>query len=201
MFVLLLSVSQSALSYFMRGGGGAGQDQPPSPTRAPLFARASEHHHRGGARRSVSTQHRRMSATLPGSTPISFRGRGFWSQLLFDWSKTNVQDIVRAAHPNVATLFGACELSPGVRVLIYEYSCFGSLFRLLEGDVVADLALPEKARIAEDVAGGCAYLHSLHPPVVIGLTAHSVMLGVNFAAKIRIDVRHTVAPILRDNLW
>jgi serine/threonine protein kinase len=72
--------------------------------------------------------------------------------------------LAKLRHPNITTFYGVA-LTP--EWLIVTELLHGSLYKLLHGrDAPRSLQFAVLARIAKDIACGCAYIHGLNPPIV-----------------------------------
>ncbi|KAK6132001.1 hypothetical protein DH2020_034259 [Rehmannia glutinosa] len=100
---------------------------------------------------------------------------------------SKIVDISRISHRNVVKLLGCC-LETQVPVLVYEFFTFETLYDHIHDDVLARaLSWDIRLKIAAEIAGALAYLHSFSTvPIIHGnLNSFSVLLHHDYNVKLR----------------
>ena len=97
--------------------------------------------------------------------------------------RKEVDILKKLRHPNILHFMGYCTVPPHM-CIVTEYEPHGSLFKLLHRNK-AQLDIPQKLKIALDVAIGMHYLHTSKPPIVHGdLKSPNLLLGDHLTVKI-----------------
>ncbi|DAZ97105.1 TPA: hypothetical protein N0F65_010428 [Lagenidium giganteum] len=88
----------------------------------------------------------------------------------------------KVSHPNIVSLIGACLEPPNLCMVMELCDC--SLYHLLH-DTNAFFSVQHLTRIAQDIAAGMRYLHSLSPAIIHrDLKSQNVLLDKKGAAKL-----------------
>lgn len=143
---------------------------------------------RGADGRSLAS---RRSNTSGGSSSVRRCLGGASRMGRWNWARSNLLEIAALRHPNIVTVFGASVVDDGVPVLVQEHMACGELASLLDLNRAVEADFKAAAKIAQDVAAGCAFLHAAATPVVVRLSPETVLVDGNLNAKIQLR------PVLR----
>ncbi|XP_011622868.1 probable LRR receptor-like serine/threonine-protein kinase At1g63430 [Amborella trichopoda] len=100
--------------------------------------------------------------------------------------QSQVADLARLNHENIAKLLGYCkESEPFSRMLVFEYASNGTLYEHLHFGEGAQLSWSKRMKIIIGIARGLRYLHSeLQPPYILSeLSSSAIYLTEDFSPK------------------